>query len=353
VLKSGYLTGGQVTRAFEKEFAEYVGTRYAVAVSSGTAALHLALLGSGVGERSEVILPSFTYHASAAAVIQCGARPVLVDADTKTMCINPEEISHVLSDKTRAIIVTHFAGHPCDMKPIQQIAGKRHLAIIEDAAHAIGSAYHKKRIGSLGDAGCFSFYPTKSMTTGEGGMITTDNSGLAEKVRMMRSLCTKLSHGIQYDASALGFTYRMSELQAALGRDQLRRLDRTVSTIRRKARRMLQMLRDIPGLVLPYEAPYATHTYNLFVARIIPEEFGLNRDQVSKRLKRKGIETQLHYVPLHRLTFYSKMAKFRTNALKVSDSLWKTAVSLPLYPTIRDSDLERVSTALHQIGETH
>jgi perosamine synthetase len=342
-----------VTRAFEKEFAEYVGTRYAVAVSSGTAALHLALLGVGVGRGSEVILPSFTYHAAAAAVIQCGARPVLVDVDAKTMCINPEDISDVLSDKTRAIIVTHFAGHPCDMKPIQQIAGEHHLAVIEDAAHAIGSTYHKKRIGSFGDAGCFSFYPTKSMTTGEGGMITTNDFGLAEKARMMRSLCTLRPHGLKYDVNALGFTYRMSELQAALGLNQLRGLDRTVSTMRGKARTMLRMLRDISGLVLPYEAPYATHTYNLFVARIIAEEFGLDRDQVSDSLKRKGIETQLHYVPLHRLTFYSKMAKFRTKALKVSDSLWKTVFSLPLYPTIRESDLERVSAALHDIGETH
>ena len=342
-----------MTRAFEKEFAEYVGTRYAVAVSSGTAALHLALLGAGVGRGSEVILPSFTYHAVAAAVVQCGAKPVLVDVDAQTMCINPEEISDSVSDKTRAIIATHFAGQPCDMKPICQIAEEYRVAVIEDAAHAIGSTYHKKRIGSLGDAGCFSFYPTKPMSTGEGGMITTNDSRLAEKARMMRSLCTQRSEGLHYDVNALGFTYRMSELQAALGLDQLSGLDRTVTAMRKKARLMLSMLRDIHGLVLPHEAQYAKHAYNLFVVRIIAEEFGHNRDQVSDSLKRKGIETQLHYVPLHRLAFYSKMAKFRTKALKVSDSLWKTVFSLPLYPTIRESDLERVSAALHNIGETH
>lgn len=324
-----------------------------MAVSSGTAALHLALLGIGVKGGSEVILPSFTYHAAAAAVVQCGARPVLVDVDAKTMCIDPEEISDAVTDKTRAIIVTHFAGHPCDMKPICQIAREHHVAVIEDAAHATGSTYRKKRIGSLGDAGCFSFYPTKPMTTGEGGMITTNHSGLAEKARMMRSLCTLRSKGLHYDVNALGFTYRMSDLQAALGLDQLRWLDRTVKAMRAKASLMLRMLRDIPGLVLPYEAPYARHTYNLFVVRIIAEEFGPKRDQVSDSLRRKGIETQLHYVPLHRLTFYSKKAKFRKKALKVSDSLWKTALSLPLYPTIRESDLERVSAALRDCRSPH
>lgn len=321
-----------------------------MAVSSGTAALHLALLGVGVGKGSEVILPSFTYHAAAAAVLQCGARPVLVDVDAHTMCVNPEEISEAVSRKTRAIILTHFAGHPCDMEPIQEIAGQHHLAVIEDAAHAVGSTYRKKRIGSFGNAGCFSFYPTKPMTTGEGGMITANDSRLAEKARMMRGLSTVHSEGLHYDASVLGFTYRMSELQAALGLDQLRGLDRTVSAMRGKARLMLRMLRNIPGLVLPHEAPHAMHAYNLFVVRVIAEKFGLNRDQVSDSLKRKGIETQLHYVPLHRLTFYSKMAKFRTKALKVSDSLWKTALSLPLYPTIRESDLERVSAALRDCG---
>ena len=346
VLRSGYLTNGQATREFEVEFASYVGTRNAVAVSSGTAALHLALLAAGVQSGSEVILPSFTYHAAASAVVHCNARPVLVDVEPDTMCIDPEAVRKATTRKTSAIIVTHFAGHSCDMNHILEITRKHDLAVIEDAAHACGAKYREKMVGSFGRAGCFSFYPTKPLTSGEGGMITTNDDDLAKRARLMRSLSVTRSDNIHYDVGSLGFTYRMSELSAALGLSQLKIVDTTNSIMRRKAYLLKRKLSGIDGLVLPYEAPYVTHVYNLFVVRIFRSQFGVGRDEVSAFLRRRGIETQLHYVPIHRLSYFNQLSRFKGGALKVSDSLWKTVLSLPLYPTITRAELRRVSDAV-------
>jgi dTDP-4-amino-4,6-dideoxygalactose transaminase len=350
VLRSGYLTSGRVTREFEAQFADYVGTREAVAVSSGTAALHLALLAAGVQSGSEVILPSFTYHAAASAVVHCNARPVLVDVEPDTMCIDPEAVRNAITGKVRAIIVTHFAGHPCDMNHILEIARKRDLAVIEDAAHAAGAKYSGKAVGSIGRAGCFSLYPTKPLTSGEGGMITTNDDDLARKARLMRSLAVIRSDNTHYDVKSMGFSYRMSELSAALGLSQLKTLDATNSIVRKKAYLLKRKLSGINGLLLPYEAPHVTHIYNLFVVRILRSQFGLGRDEVSASLRRRHIETQLHYVPLHRLSFYCHLSRFKGAALKVSDSLWRTVLSLPLYPTISHAELQRVSDVMFRIA---
>ncbi len=350
VLRSGFLTSGPVTQEFETQFAKYVGTKYAVAVSSGTAALHLALLGVEVKPGSEVILPSFTYHAAAAGVLYCNAIPVLVDVNPRTMCIEPEAISEAITGRTRAIIATHFAGHPCNMKAILNVAEGNKLAVIEDAAHACGARYRSKRTGSIGKAGCFSFYPTKPLTTGEGGMISTNDSEIARRARLLRGLATERTGRLHYDVRALGFTYRMSELQASLGLYQLRYLERLNSVMRRRARILKERLRGIPGLILPHEALGAKHVYNLFVVQIISERFGLSRDRVSELLRKRGIETQLHYVPLHRLSFFARNAKFDKRKLKVSESLWRTVLSLPLYPSIRNSELKQISDVLLSCG---
>lgn len=346
VLRSGYLTSGPLTHEFEEKFASYIGTRYSVAVSSGTAALHLALLACGVRAGSEVIMPSFTYHAAADAIIYCGARPVLVDVDPRTMCLDPQSVPQAISSKTCALVATHFAGHPCDMKQIREIAEENDLAIIEDAAHSTGTQYYGKMAGSLGEAGCFSFYPTKPLTTAEGGMITTNDPKIAERASHLRALGTDRSKGLQYDVRSLGFTYRMSELHAALGLNQLQSLNQRNSIMRTKAKTIIRKLRNLEGLILPFEAQYARHVYNLFVVRILARQFGMDRNTVSSRLRKVGIETQLHYVPIHRLTYFARKAKFSTKRLKVSDSLWKTVLSLPLYPTIREGELEKVSDAV-------
>jgi perosamine synthetase len=232
------------------------------------------------------------------------------------------------------------------MKRIHEVAEDTRLPVIEDAAHAAGATYRDGKVGSFGRAGCFSFYPTKPLTTGEGGMITTEEDEVARKARSLRSLSTERTQGLNYDVRSLGFTYRMSELQAALGLHQLDALDHTNSLMRTKASVFKRRLKGVRGLILPYEAPYVKHVYNLFVVRVMPREFGKDRDEVSSALLRKGIATQLHYIPIHRLTFFSRIAKFKKATLKVSESLGKTVLSLPLYPRIRADELDRVVSAL-------
>jgi dTDP-4-amino-4,6-dideoxygalactose transaminase len=347
VLRSAQLSSGKVTREFEARFADYVGTRYAIAVSNGTEALHLGLLAAGVEHGSEVILPSFTYHAAANAILYCDAMPVLVDVTPETMCIDVNQVAESITPKTRAIIVTHIAGHPCNMKPLLDLAEKSNLVLIEDAAHAMGATYEDRPVGSLGHIGCFSFYPTKPLTTGEGGIITTNESDVEQKLRLLRSLCTKRFERIHYDVQSIGYTSRMSEIQAALGLDQLRTLDKTNSIIINKANILKSYLNDMNGIVLPHEEPYAKHVYNLFIVKIIQEKFGVTRDKVSDFLHEKGINTQLHYIPLHRLTYSAQNFRFSKNSLKVSDYLWKTVLSLPLYPSITNRQLSKISRALH------
>ncbi|MEM2124278.1 MAG: DegT/DnrJ/EryC1/StrS family aminotransferase, partial [Methanolinea sp.] len=263
VLRSGMLARGPEVAAFEEEFARYCGTEYAVATSSGTAALHVTLQALGIGAGCEVIVPSFTFFATASAVCMCGARPRFADIDRETFTLSVESVLDLLSPRTRAVIGVHLFGHPCDANPLREICSDEGIPFVEDAAQAHGAEYHGRKAGSLGIAGCFSFYPTKNMTTGEGGMVTTDDPALARRIRVL------IDHGQErkYVHATLGYNYRMTDLAAAIGREQLKKLDGFIRQRRENAEYYTSRLARA-GIACPVTAPGVTHVFHQYVVRV-------------------------------------------------------------------------------------
>ena len=264
VLKSGFIAQGPKVAEFEEKFAEYAGVEYAVATSSGTTALHLALLSLGIEKDDEVITTPFSFAATANSILFTGARPVFADIDPKTFNINPQKIEELINKKTKAVLPVHLYGQPADMNPIKQIADDHNLFIIEDAAQAHGAQYHNQMVGSLGDMACFSFYPTKNMTTGEGGMITTDNSELADTARMLRS------HGEseRYTHTMLGYNFRMTDIAAAIGLIQLERLDKFNKSRIENADYLTTHIETIEGIESPYVMDDVKHVFHQYTVRI-------------------------------------------------------------------------------------
>jgi UDP-4-amino-4,6-dideoxy-N-acetyl-beta-L-altrosamine transaminase len=354
-LNSRWLTGGPKTKEFEELFTNYVGVRHAVAVNSGTAALHLAMRALGTGPEDEVIVPVFTFAATANAPLFVGAKPVFADIDEKTSNISPKDIQNKITEKTKAIIVVHYGGQPCDMKEIMQIAKRHNLYVVEDCAHSLGAEYMGQKTGGIGTIGCFSFYPTKIITTLEGGMVTTNDEKIADQTRILRE------HGVTksafereknatwyYDVVDLGYNYRLNELQAALGISQLRR----VSEINKKrieaARYYTQKLKEIDGIIPPYEASDRTHIYHLYVLRVT-EKYGISRDELYKRLSAKGIGLSVHYTPLHLLTFYKKTLGYTKGDFPIAERISKEILSLPLFPTISKTQIDHVIKSISKI----
>ena len=352
-LESRWLTGGPRAIEFEKLFADYVGVKYAVSVSSCTAALHLAMRALNIGPGDEVIVPVFTFAATANAPLFCGAKPVFADIDEKTFNISPTDIINKITNKTKAIIVVHYAGQPCDMKEIIEVAEDYKLLVVEDCAHALGAEYMKEKTGSLGVIGCFSFYPTKIITTLEGGMVTTNDANIARKIRLLRE------HGIAkvalerekeatwfYDVEDLGYNYRLNEVQAALGISQLRRIEDINRRRIEAANYYTEKLNETVGIIPPYEKGDRTHVYHLYVIRVIKEKFGMNRDELFNKLSRKGIGMSVHYTPLHLLTFYRKTLHHKVEEFPVADQVHKEVLSLPLFPTLTKSQIDHVTQEL-------
>jgi dTDP-4-amino-4,6-dideoxygalactose transaminase len=348
-LKSQWLTGGPLAIEFERQFSEYIGVKYAVAVNSCTAALHLSLMALNIKHGDEVIVPAMTFAATANAAIYCGARPVFADIDPDTFNISPEDIGKRITPKTRAIIVVHYAGQPCDMDSIQDIAQKNNLFIIEDCAHSLGATYKKKKTGSIGITGCFSFYPTKNITTLEGGMVTTDDKRIAEKIGSMRSHCMSKqafdrsqSQRWYYDITELGYNYRMNAVSSALGISQLGRVEKTNQKRARRALYYTKLLKQIKGIVTPYNAENRKHVYHLYVIKVQNNPFGINRNKLFDMLAKQGISTSVHYTPLHMLSFYRKLLGEQMGQLPVSEAIYKEILSLPLYPTLKYTDIKYV-----------
>lgn len=352
-LESRWLTGGPRAIEFEKLFADYVGVKYAVSVSSCTAALHLAMRALNIGPGDEVIVPVFTFAATANAPLFCGAKPVFADIDEKTFNISLTDIINKITNKTKAIIVVHYAGQPCDMKEITDVAEDHKLLVVEDCAHALGAEYMKQKTGSLGVIGCFSFYPTKIITTLEGGMVTTNDANIARKIRLLREHgMTKVALEREkeatwfYDVEDLGYNYRLNEVQAALGVSQLKRIEDINRRRIEAANYYTEKLKETVGIIPPYEKGDRIHVYHLYVIRVIKEKFGMNRDELFKKLSRKGIGLSVHYTPLHLLTFYRKTLHHKVEEFPVADQVHKEALSLPLFPTLTKSQIDYVTREL-------
>ncbi|NIO37105.1 aminotransferase class I/II-fold pyridoxal phosphate-dependent enzyme [Candidatus Bathyarchaeota archaeon] len=331
-LTHGLGTGPMVTK-FERAFARFMNAKYAIAVNTGTSALHLAIAAAGVEQGDEVILPSFTFVATAEVIAMIRARPIFVDIDLETYNINPEKIDKAITAKTKAIMPVDLYGLSANMQPIREIADKHGLAIIEDSAQAHGASYRGKPPGAFADAACWSFYASKNMTTGEGGMVTTDNDKLVEKIRSMRS------HGEKekYMSFMLGHNYRMSELQAAIGLQQLRKLPKFVAKRRWNAERLSIALKEADSLKLPNVPNGYKHSWYLYTARLRSAD-AKKRDQMIDRLKQKGIEAHAYYVnPIHLMPYYKRFGKSR---LPQTEQAAKQVFSLPVHPLVTAQQID-------------
>lgn len=354
VLRSRWLTMGAVTQAFEQKFAEYCGAKHAIAVASGTAALHLAHWALGIGPGDEVICPALTFVATANAVLYCRATPVFADiSGFDNLNISPEAIRQKISPRTRCITVMHYGGYPCDMQAIHEIAGEHNLAVIEDACHAIGAEYQGKKCGTLGDIGCFSFFSNKNMVTGEGGMLVTDNAALAQKLRLGRSHgMTTMSwdrhqgHASSYDVVDLGFNYRLDEIRAALGQAQLGKLEANNRRRRELTRRYQNHLHQLPGLELPFVNHAASSAFHLFPILLPPS---CDRSRFVEEMKRRGIQTSVHYPPVHRFQYYQKLFQHAAGTLPLTEEASRREVTLPLHPLMTIEDVDFVCQAISEI----
>ena len=344
VLRSGWLTMGAVTQAFEQELAAFVGAKYAFAVNNATAALHLACLAVGLGEGDEVIVPSLTFVATANAVRYTGAKVVFADIESGDwLCICPQAIEEKITERTKAIMVMHYAGFACDMPAILRIAEKYNLAVIEDAAHSIGASLEGKALGTWGDVGCYSFFGNKNMTTAEGGMLVTDDDQLAEKVRILRSHgMTTLTwdrfkgHASTYDVVDLGYNYRIDEIRAAIGREQLKKLP--AGNARREAlvgryRQAFQV--QAPTLGLPFSEKRGVSSQHIFPV-LLPE--GVDRETFRELMKQDGIQTSFHYPPVHQFQIYRQGGE----ELWMTENVARRQVTLPLFPGMTDEQQDWV-----------
>ena len=347
VMKSGIIThglgAGPMVTKFEKAFAKFMNARHAIAVNTGTSALHLSIAGAGIKRGHEVILPSFTFVATAEVIAMVGAKPVFVDIDPETYNVSPRKIEKAITKKTKAIMPVDLYGLPADMQPIREIADKHDLIIIEDAAQAHGASYKRKPPGVFADTACWSFYASKNMTTGEGGMITTNDDEVAEKLRFMRS------HGEKekYKSLMLGHNYHMPEIQAAIGLVQLKRLPKFIGKRRQNAKKLSAKLSKAKNLQLPEEPKGYKHSWYLYTVRL-KDAKGKRRDKIVEKLKQKGIGAEVYYVtPIHLMPYYRKFGKPR---LKEAEKTARQVFSLPVHPGVTAKQIEFISeTVLHAI----
>ena len=346
VLESGILThglgAGPMVTKFEKEYAEFVNAKHAIAVNTGTAALHLALAAADIQAGDEVILPSFTFVATAEAVVIAGAKPVFVDINPETYNISPEKIEEAIAEKTKAIMPVDLYGLPANMKPIKEIAEKHGLLIIEDAAQAHGANYKGKPPGAFADVACWSFYASKNMTTGEGGMITTNDDELGEKIRFMRS------HGEKekYKSLMLGHNYHMPEFQAAIGCVQLKKLPKFLAKRRENAKKITEILKKAEKLKLPTEPEGYQHSWYLYTVRVKDAQ-EKERDEILEKLRHKGIDAQVYYrYPIHLMPYYTKFGKYR---LPETEKAASQVFSLPVHPGVTKEQVDYISETVLRI----
>lgn len=363
VLRSGRYVQGQKVEEFEEKFAEYIGTEHAVATNSGTAALHTAQAAAGIGPGDEVIVPALTFFSTVTSVIHNNAVPILADIDPEVYCLDPRDVERKITEKTKAVIPVHLYGHPAEMDKILEIAKAHNLLVIEDAAQAHGAEYKGRKVGSIGDIGCWSFYATKNMTTGEGGMITTDDSNIAEKARLIRS------HGMtsRDDHEVLGYNYRMNEIAAAIGVVQLSKLDRLNEIRTRNSMYLLKKLEDVDWLETAKIKPYVKHAFFWCPVRVNEEKLGMKTKDLVAALRERGIEVRHRYVaPLYRqpmllkqntyprrcpfsCPFYGKEIDYSLFGSPNTEKIAGKMIGLPNHPKLSREDLEIVISTIKSI----
>lgn len=360
VLRSDYLTTGPAVEQFEKKVSEYVGAKYAVAVTNGTAALHIACLAAGIGEGDEVITSPITFAASANCVLYCGGTPVFADIDLQTYNISPEEIEKKITGRTKAIIPVHFAGQPCDMDAIGSIAKKYGLMVIEDGAHALGASCHGKRIGTFSDMTTFSFHPVKPITTGEGGMVVTDNEQLYRKLKLFRShgiireenlmdeSFPERGEGWYYQQIELGYNYRMTDFQAALGTSQMNKLDAFLTRRREIAGRYDEAFAKRSGIKIPYVPDGMKSGWHLYVIRFLNGK----RREAYRQLQAAGIGVNVHYIPVYHHPYYRKLGYHQTYCPN-AEKLYEQILTLPIHSGLTLEQQEQVIDCVQKIEPFH
>lgn len=354
VLQSDFLTTGPKIAEFEQTVADYVGAKYAVAISNGTSALHAACFAAGIGPGDEVITTPLTFAASANCVLYCGGTPVFADVDPKTYNIDPEDIRRKITDKTKAIIAVHLAGQPCDMDAIHSIAREHGLIVIEDGAHALGSVYKGKKVGSMSDMTTFSFHPVKPITTGEGGMIVTDNEDFYKKMILFRS------HGITRDDSMmtrndgpwfyqqfdLGYNYRITDIQCALGCSQMKKLDRFLARRKEIVARYNEAFADCDNIITPYQLSDTESGWHLYIVQVK----NCDRRQVFENMREKGIGVNVHYIPVYMHPYYQEHGYENVRCAN-AEEIYSHIISLPLYPGLTSEQQDYVIDTLKRLCE--
>ena len=353
VLKSGWLSMGYKTLEFENKFAKYIGSKHAVATNSCTSALFLSLKVLGIKKGDEVITTPFTFAATANVIVHCGAKPVFVDIEEETYNINADKIEEKITDKTKAIIAVHYGGQPADMKKIMKIAREYDLKVIEDAAHAVGSEYEKgKKVGSFGNLTCFSFYATKPMTTGEGGMITLNSDDLNEELRILRL------HGISrdawkrylemdnwyYEVIEAGYKFNPTDISSAIGLEQLKKLDWMNERRKEIAEYYNEHLQGL-DIICPRVDSNVKSSYHLYPIRLI----NYDRNEFIKKMAQNGIGTSVHFIPLHLMPFYRKRYGYKRGDFPVTEKVFENIVSLPIYPQLTEKQLEFIVKSIKEI----
>ena len=349
-LKSGWVAKGPRTMEFEKRFAEYVGAKYAIAMNSATAALHIALIAAGIKAGDEVITTSMTFTATVNTIVHVGAIPVFVDIDPETGCIDADKIEEKITEKTKAIVPVHYTGHACDMDKIRAIADKYNLFVSEDAAHAIETYYKGNLIGKKGDCASFSFYATKNICTGEGGMLTTNRDDIAEKARVMslhgmsKAAWNRYGKGgsWRYDIEYPGFKYNMFDIQAALAKTQMDKLDFMQARRKEIVKAYNEAFNRLDGVKIPIEREYTTHSWHLYILRLELDKLTIDRDKFIELMGEANIGTSVHFIPVHLMSFYRNNYGCKEGDLPLTEKYFDSIVSLPLYPKMTDRDVKDV-----------
>jgi len=353
-LRSSYLTQGPTVEKFEEKIADYCGVKYAVAMNSGTSALHAACFAAGISSGNEAITSPITFVASANAVLYCGGKPVFADVHKDTINIDPKEIEKKITSKTNALIPVHFAGHPVELAEIKRIAKENKLMVIEDAAHALGAEYQGARIGSCqySDMTVLSFHAVKHITTGEGGMVTTNDEKFYKKMLLFRThgitrdqvaLENKNEGSWYYEMQALGYNYRITDFQCALGLSQLKKLDGFVSRRREIVAQYSQAFKELPGLTLPVEKAGVKSSWHIY-----PVRFHGDRRAIFDRLRAKGIGVNVHYLPVYLQPYYRKLG-YQAGTCPNAERYYEQAITLPLYPKMTDGDVKTVIAAVKEV----
>jgi len=352
VLKSDWLTQGPKVREFEEAIVKYCRIKYAVAFSSGTAALHAAYAVAGISSGDEVITTPLSFAATANAVVYCEGKPIFADIQEDTLNIDPEEIERKITAKTKAIAPVDFAGHPCDYEKILKIAKKHKLLVIEDASHALGSEYEGEKIGGLADITVFSFHPVKAITTGEGGMVLTNNKNLYEKLKIFRQhgmVKKPKMGGWYYEIKKLGYNYRLTDFQCALGLSQMKKINKFIKRRREIVAKYNRDFKNIKEIILPTESKDVKSAWHIYIIQLCLEKLRSDRKKIFEVLQKETIGVQVHYLPIHLQPFYRKKFGYKRGEFPRAENYYQRAITLPLFPKMTDKEVNKVIKTVEKV----